>query len=334
MLFPAVYSTLAPVALASYVAKEYELPECQGRLILRGVGDTYLITSGKDRFIMRAYRNSHRTLGQIQAEVELLLALNAAGVSVSFPIADRAGNHVQHFEAAEGTRYAVLFTYAHGDSPIILSPAQLEALGNEVGKFHTGSSTIRLSSSRWTFDTYTTLVEPMQRSQSFFESLPDELTWWLYATEKAKSILEAVPAEQLPSGYCHYDVLPKNFHFAGKQITLFDFDFLGNGWLINDVMTFWTQLCLDVQFNRMSQADADRSFDKFLNAYQRHRSVSQTELEIIPSLSIGWWCYYMGFHVSHDQFLTFVQPSHLKMRTALVRQLTEKNWHRGLVGQP
>jgi Ser/Thr protein kinase RdoA (MazF antagonist) len=333
MIFPTLYSTIDPTALASYVSKAYNLGECNGRLILRGVGDTYLIISVKDRFVMRVYRNSHRTLEQIQAEVELLLALNTAGVSVSYPIADRDGSHVQHIDAAEGIRHAVLFTFAHGDSPIILSPDQLEALGNEIGKFHAVSSTIRLGSGRWSFDTYTTLVEPMQRSQSFFDSLPDELTWWLHATEKAKNILQAVPAEHLPSGYCHYDFLPKNFHFAGDQITLFDFDFFGHGWLVNDIMTFWTQLCLDVQFNRMSQADADRSFDTFLNAYQRHRSVSQTELEIIPSLSIGWWCYYMGFHVSHDQFMTFVQPSHLKMRTALLKQLTEKNWHRGLVGR-
>ena len=333
MIFPTTYSTLDPAALASYASKQYDLPNCSGRLILRGVGDTYLIDSGKGRFVMRVYRNSHRTLEQIQAEVELLLALKEAGVSVSHPIADRSCSYIQHIEAAEGKRHTVLFTFAAGDSPILLSSTQLEALGNEVGKFHQVSSTIKLSTGRWAFDIHSTLVEPMERSRPYFESLPDELTWWLHATGKAQDVLKASSLTPLHSGYCHYDFLPKNFHFKDQQITLFDFDFFGHGWLINDIMTFWTQLCLDVQFNRLTQADADRSFDTFLNAYQRHRSVSQAELEIIPSLSIGWWCYYMGFHASHDQFLTFVQPSHLKMRTALLKQLVDKNWHRGLVGR-
>jgi Ser/Thr protein kinase RdoA (MazF antagonist) len=109
-------------------------------------------------------------------------------------------------------------------------------------------------------------------------------------------------------------------------VTLFDFDFLGYGWLINDVMTFWTHLCLDVHFNRMSQIEADDSYGVFVQAYRKSRPISKEELEAVPYLSLGWWCFYMGFHATHDQFTPLVQPAQLKMRTALIRQLTERYW--------
>ncbi|MEJ1241912.1 phosphotransferase [Chryseolinea sp. T2] len=325
MLFPTIYSTLDPAALASFVSSQYELGDSRCQLIQRGVGDTYLITTSTNKFVLRIYRNDQRTFGHIQSEVELLSILRDNNVSVSYPIADRDEQYVQALDAAEGKRHAVLFSYAKGESPVKLSDTQLKVLGGEIAKFHNISSVAGLSNTRWTFDISTTLIEPINKTRHLFASLADELTWWVSVAGQAREYLESIPTDQFSTGYCHYDFLPKNFHFDDDNITLFDFDFFGKGWLVNDLMTFWTQLTLDVQINRMTQQDADHSFDLLLDAYRQHRSISDEELRAIPSLSIGWWCYYMGFHASHDQFLAFVQPGHLKMRTALIRQLAERN---------
>jgi Ser/Thr protein kinase RdoA (MazF antagonist) len=69
-----------------------------------------------NRYILRVYRSSHRNRVQIGAEVDLLLALQRAEVPVSFPIPDHAGEYIQSIPAAEGQRYAVLFSYAAGRS--------------------------------------------------------------------------------------------------------------------------------------------------------------------------------------------------------------------------
>ncbi len=75
-----------------------------------GVGDTYLVETADDRFILRVYRSSHRNLPQIKMEIALLLALQQAGVPASYPVRDRSGEVVQALTAVEGQRYAVLFT--------------------------------------------------------------------------------------------------------------------------------------------------------------------------------------------------------------------------------
>lgn len=325
-MFPTSYSTLDAAALADHVSKAYSLPPCTCKLLLRGVGDTYLISAPNDKYILRVYRNTHRTLEHIEAEVELLLALKQGNVSVSYPIHDANGNAVQVFDAAEGKRHAVLFTYAAGEPATRLTDDQIKTLGHEMARLHLISSTLTLKYDRWDFDTRTTLTEPMDRVRPILERIPDELTWWLHATSQARSELDSISDHHPAKGYCHYDLLPKNFHFEGNQITFFDFDFFGHGWLVNDLMTFWTQLCIDVQFNRLTRPDAERSFSVMLDAYRKVRPCTEYEVRSIPALQVAWWCFFMGFHASHDQFMAFAEPAHLKMRTALIRQCVKMSY--------
>lgn len=325
-LFPTIYSTLDPQALAALVTTRYELPDASGQLLVRGVGDTYLIESSGQRFILRVYRGSHRSLSQINAEIEILTALKKAAVPVSYPLADLQGNYIQQLEAAEGLRPAVLFTYAPGMTVNKLNDAQLKNLGRAMAAFHNVSASVKLKEERWEYNLTTIFDEPLQRLQPAFASIPAEYEWWQNAVQQAKSELTQLHLSDFSIGYCQYDFLPKNFHFEGDAITLFDFDFLGRGWLVNDIMTFWTHLCLDVHFGRITQAEADRSYQLLLTAYRQVRPLSEAELKAIPYLSLGWWCYYMGFHMTHDQFTALTQPAQLSMRTGVIRRLTEIYW--------
>lgn len=325
-LFPTIYSTLDPQALAALVTTRYELPDASGQLLVRGVGDTYLIQSSGQRFILRVYRGSHRSLSQINAEIEILTALKKATVPVSYPLADLQGNYIQQLEAAEGLRPAVLFTYAPGMTVNKLNDAQLKNLGRAMAAFHNVSASVKLKEERWEYNLTTIFDEPLQRLQPAFASIPAEYEWWQNAVQQAKSELTQLHLSDFSVGYCQYDFLPKNFHFEGDAITLFDFDFLGRGWLVNDIMTFWTHLCLDVHFGRITQAEADRSYQLLLTAYRQVRPLSEAELKAIPYLSLGRWCYYMGFHMTHDQFTALTQPAQLSMRTGVIRRLTEIYW--------
>lgn len=310
------------------VADRYALTGVQCRLLVRGVGDTYEVATSGDRYVLRVYRSSHRSLPQIKAEIELLLALRAAGVSVSYPIPDSPGETIQTLEAAEGKRYAVLFSFAPGEAVSILNEEQLRSLGQAVGRFHTISATIQLSDRRWSYTVDTMLYGPLEQLRGTLSGIPDEYAWWQRASERVAKKLDQLGTEGFTKGYCHFDLLPKNFHFEGPAVTLFDFDFLGYGWLVNDIMTFWTHLSLDVHFGRLTQEAADTAYATFLDAYQEHRVLSAAELAAVPYLSLGFWGFYMGFHITHDQFYSFVQPSQLKMRTAVIRQLMERYWEK------
>jgi Ser/Thr protein kinase RdoA (MazF antagonist) len=155
---------------------------------------------------------------------------------------------------------------------------------------------------------------------------PAGYAWIEQAAELVVKKLAQLDVSGFSTGYCHFDFLPKNFHFDGDSVTFFDFDFMGRGWLVNDIMTFRQHLTLDVHFGRMSQDAADRDYGLFLDAYRAVRPVSGKELEAVPYLALGFWLFYMHFHTTHDQFYPFIQPAHLKLRVGLMQQLMVKYW--------
>jgi Ser/Thr protein kinase RdoA (MazF antagonist) len=324
LVFPASYSTLSPSALASLIENKYELKNIDCQFLLRGVGDTYLVESATAHYILRVYRSSHRSLSEVQAETELLLALTAANIPVSYPIPDSSGAFIQTLEAVEGSRHAVLFTYAPGHSVSLLNEDQLSILGHQMARFHNGSSTIKLSHDRWKIDLTTTLFNPLKIVAPLFAGNPEDLAWWEQAAKQIESRLAHLQTGNFSTGYCHYDFLPKNFHFEGGDITFFDFDFLGYGWLVHDIMTFWIHLALETHFGRMTQEAADNAYAIFVAAYREYRPVSEAELAAVPLLWPGFLLHGTAFHSTHDQFYPFIQPGQLKMRTALSRQLFDR----------
>ncbi|RNI25662.1 phosphotransferase enzyme family protein [Rufibacter latericius] len=328
-VFPTAYSTLRADALASFVSEQYHLGTVQGKLLTRGVNDTYLITSPDARYILRVYRASHRNYAQVQAETDLLLALKQADVSVSYPISDAAGHVIQTLPAAEGNRCAVLFTFAPGRRVSLLNEKQLQLLGREMARFHNVSASIPLSNARWILDAETTLSKPIQAIKDFFSENQEDYLWLQEAAQKAQQHLEQFNTSSFSFGYCHYDIFPKNFHIDGdEKLTLFDFDFLARGYLVNDVMVFWQHLCLDVHHGKMTQETADQAFATFLSAYREVRHLSEEELAAMPYLALGFWVFYQGFYATHDHFLPLLQNPRLKIRMQLIRQIMERYWEK------
>jgi Ser/Thr protein kinase RdoA (MazF antagonist) len=326
-IFPATYSTLSPSSLARFISEKYGWTNVQCQFLVRGVGDTYLVETPDDRFILRVYRSSHRTLPQIKMEIALLLALQQAGVPVSYPVRDRSGEVAQALTCLEGQRYAVLFTYAPGKTVRTLTEEQLRVFGTQMARFHDISSEIQLGSDRWTFDSETTLFTPLKLLKNPFTDIPEEYSWLEQAAGQVVDRLQRAGTSAFSNGYCHFDFLPKNFHFEGDDITFFDFDFMGYGWLINDLMSFWQHLQLDVYAGRMKQEVANDMFAIFLSAYREKRLLSEEELEVMPYLSLGFWLFYMGFHTTHDQFFGFIQPATLKAYTGFLKNLAQQHWN-------
>lgn len=317
--FPVSYSTLSAPALASLIEKTYSLNQATCSLILRGVGDTYEVNTTTGKYILRVYRPTHRSLAQIQEEVDLLCALTEEEVSVAAPVAATDGSYILSLNAPEGTRHAVLFHYAPGIVLNSLRPSQAVALGREIAKFHNVSARYSQPGHRWSFDLTTTLDTPIRQLTPYLDS--DSLAWITQTADMVKERLAAVDTSGFGTGLCHFDLLPKNFHFDGDKITLFDFDFLGHGWLVNDLMTFKQQLWLDVLMGRLTSEDAENTFATVIQGYREVRTISDEELSVIPLLAPGFWLFYSGFHTTHDQFLPFIQPAHLTQRIGMLRKL-------------
>ncbi|MBP2615544.1 phosphotransferase enzyme family protein [Chryseobacterium jejuense] len=324
--FPAVYSTLCPTALSSLITEKYRLENVQCRLLVRGVGDTYLVESSSARFILRVYRSSHRSLLQIEEEVNLLLALKEAQVSVSYPIIDIFGEAILKINAAEGERHAVLFSYAPGQMVRMLSKNQLYRLGNEMARFHNVSSSFQWSGSRWNFDLETTLFKPIEKLQPVFKENQEDYLWLQRKVEQLRDKFSQIDSAGFSKGYCHFDFLPQNFHFENDSVTFFDFDFMGYGWLVNDVMTFWQHLMIDVFTKKMTYEEGQDAYRIFLEGYREYRLINEEELEAVPYLTFGFWLFYMNFHTTHDQFYAFSQLPHLKSYIGILKNIAENYW--------
>jgi Ser/Thr protein kinase RdoA (MazF antagonist) len=324
--FPARYSTLCPNALAVLIADKFNLTDVSCKLLVRGVGDTYLVETPATRFILRVYRSSHRSLPQIKEEVQLLQELQQSGVSVSYPIKKLSGDVIININAVEGERHAVLFSYAPGSPVKLLNNNQLRNLGIEMSRFHNVSAKLSLGGERWVFNANTTLYKPLELIRLAFVDDPVGYEWLEKVVNQVNDKVYLADSSTFSKGYCHFDFLPKNFHFEGDAIALFDFDFMGYGLLVNDIMSFWQHLMLDVYTSRMTKEAAMEAYDVFLQAYCEQRPVSTEELALVPYLAIGFWLFYMGFHTTHDQFYVYSQPGQVKAYTAILKHIVENYW--------
>ncbi len=322
-IFPAQYSTLSSVALQDFLEKSYGFEGMRCQLLIRNVSDTYTLENQSSKYIFKTYRDAHRKLGEIKAEVELLNILVEKGAKVSFPLTDIKGVQIQSFNAAEGTRYGVLYSYAYGKVVHTLNSEQLGILGREMAVIHNITDGLELKNPRNEYNTDTTINFPLQTIKPAFKGLEDEYAYLIGTAAKVIAKIGQLDLSRFSYGYCHYDFLPKNFHFTNEgNITFFDFDFAGKGYLINDITSFYIHYFLEVHFNKITQAEADRNFAIFVESYRQVRPLHDDEIKAIPYFGFAFWVFYLGFQYENfdDWSNIFFGPKFLKERVALIKK--------------
>jgi len=326
-VFPTQYSTLSSTALQIFLQSEYGFEILACTFLLRGVNDHYQIETKDQKYIFRIYRNTHRSFQEISSEVFFLNVLKEKGVGISFPIRTLNEEQILEFDAAEGTRYGVLFSYAQGESLDMLSDQQLANLGEELARIHQFSAEITLPFERREYNLDTTILQPIHALKPILDVNSAMAVWITETKERVISKFKTFDLSKFSYGYCHYDLFPKNFHFDHEnQITFFDFDFLGKGYLVNDLMTFWLHLSLHATFKKITQEEADRQFSVFIAAYRGIRQLHENEIAAIPYLSFGFWIFFMNFHQEHfDDFSNpFFNARYINQRLDLIKTLTDR----------
>jgi Ser/Thr protein kinase RdoA (MazF antagonist) len=86
-------------------------------------------------------------------------------------------------------------------------------------------------------------------------------------------------------------------HISGdKAITIFDFDFCGNGWLCHDIAYYTLQL-----YNtRQSDEAYQKKLESFIRGYETIEEITDEEKRIIPMIAVSIWFFYLG--VQCDRF--------------------------------
>ncbi|MBS1565109.1 MAG: phosphotransferase [Bacteroidetes bacterium] len=322
-IFPTQYSTLSAKALGEHIATKYGLPVTRCRYLLRGVSDTYVVETDADKYIFKVYRDVHRTADEIRGEIELLDILKAGAAKVSYPIYDLKGEALQAFTAVEGVRHGVLFSYAKGESHLMPNGEQLRVLGREMAFNHRITEGLKLSYPRRQYDMEWALDRPLRVVAPAFEGMEKEYAALQEKAEAARAKMAQTDVSAFGYGYLHFDYFSKNFFYDDQNnLTLFDFDFAGEGLLMYDLASFHVYQYM-LQFNnRKTAAETGHDLSVVLSGYRELRALNEEELAIMPWLGFMLMIFYIGFQYENfDDFSnTYFTPGHVKRFTEIMLQ--------------
>lgn len=288
--FPVLDSILSPVPLALLFQERYGLSRSTTCKVFRtGINHTYLVSDNEKQYVFRVYSFAWRTETEIREELRLLRLLKAHNISASYPLQDRLGQDIQKIEAPEGERYAVLFTYAAGDKIRQLSEAHCHRIGKLMAQFHKVS--LHQSAARISYDASTLTQLPYQYTRQHFPASLEEMEFVRKASEHITKVFEQAESVPLRSGIVHLDLWYDNMHIdEDAKITVFDFDFCGNGWLLLDIAYWVMQL-----FH--TEPDQDQFALKLKRFYQGYEEVSpihDEEKKLLPLAGLAIWIFYLG----------------------------------------
>jgi len=316
--FPVTDSTLSARHLAIFMQDKYGFNDRVTCKIFRtGINHTYMVVNNEIKYVLRIYCINWRSKLEISEEIRLLNLLKENQISVSYPILDKNENYIQTLEAPEGTRYAVLFSFAEGRKIRNLTHKTCFSIGMLMARMH--KVTINQKIERINYDINTLTEVPYANATSLFSESMEEMQFLKKSCTHLKTLFSEVPGN-MRNGIVHLDLWYDNMNIVDdSSITLFDFDFCGNGWLMLDITYFIMQL-----FN----TEPDRGLYKtklqsFMNGYQSITPIPDEEKRLLPIAGIAIWIFYLGVQSSRfDNWSNiFLSENYLKHYVGII-----KNW--------
>lgn len=288
--FPVIDSTISAAHLGLFLQEEYGFDEgATCRIFRTGINHTYMVSTQEIRYVFRVYSYQWRTETEIAEELRLLNLLRENGVAVSFPIADKNQRYIQSIPAPEGLRYGVLFSFAEGGKIRNLDEHNCRAIGTVMAEMH--QATLNLELERMDYTIPELALLPYQYAQKHYAESLEEMQFVKNAGRYLDDFFKQAETSQLRKGVVHLDLWYDNMNITDdRAITLFDFDFCGNGWLLLDVAYFVVQL-----FNTEPDKtlyEAKRA--AFYEEYEAITPLSGEEKRLIPYAGLAIWVFYLG----------------------------------------
>ncbi|PGB03021.1 phosphotransferase enzyme family protein [Bacillus toyonensis] len=181
-------------------------------------------------YVLRLTHSSHRSKKEVEAELDFLRYVAENGAKVAGPLYSTSQNLVEEIVAEDGTFFfASLFIYAKGEqvkgegSPY-WGNAYFEAWGKAIGQLHRLTMNYPKTDYRDTWE---------EDESSIVNELEDEKVKEIAAVLMEE--IKALPIERETFGLMHGDIHPGNFHYDGKELTIFDFDDAAYNYFIHDL---------------------------------------------------------------------------------------------------
>lgn len=307
MHFPVISSVLSEIHLGKFIRDHYALgTTVVCRLIKTFVNDTYEITTDVDKYIFRVYSSGWRSEREISEEVRLISTLQLKNIGISYAIADADGKHIQTFQAPEGTRFGVLFSFAAGEKKFNPSAETHYRIGEIMAKIHVTTAGMTLE--RMDYNAKTLLIDSFEKFKSYLPVHSSEMNLMQSARQYLLKEFEGVKTDKIRRGAVHLDIWADNLHIDNSMnVNIFDFDFCGNGWLCYDIAFYLLML----QSNEPVEEEYRKKSESFLKGYESVTGISDEEKRILPAAATALCFFYLG--VQSERFATvFFNEEHLK----------------------
>jgi Ser/Thr protein kinase RdoA (MazF antagonist) len=322
--FPVISSTLSAAHIGLLVAKKYNLVgHVTCTLLKTGINHSYLIEDATSKYVFRVYSLNWRSNLEIKEEIRLLNLLKQMEISVSYPIKDIEDDYIQYLEAPEGSRLSVLFSFAEGDKQLNFSADLHFKVGETMAKIH--QATLNFNLERTNYTPEIVLKDSLLHLQKFIPADSDEMAWMRSAQKYLLDEVQRADRSQLRSGAVHLDIWFDNLNITKDgQITIFDFDFCGNGWLCYDIAYYVLQL----HSTEKDVSQRELKVESFLKGYESVIKITDEERRLLPILGVSIYYFYLGIQCQRfDNWSNvFLNETHLKrFINLLVKKYFEEN---------
>jgi Ser/Thr protein kinase RdoA (MazF antagonist) len=321
--FPVINSTLSPVHLGLFLQQAYNLSSdtfCS--LLKTGINDSYLVIDGAEKYVFRIYSLNWRTKKEILEEIRLLNLLAENNIPVSFPLAGSDKNYIREFSAPEGNRYGVLFSFARGEKLLNFPATVHYKVGEVIAKIHRLTNKLKLD--RITYSPEVILVNSFEQLKKFISVDTQEMAFMMSAQKYLLNEFGKVNTELIRQGAVHLDIWFDNLNIDHDEITIFDFDFCGNGWLCYDIAYYILQL----HSTEKDENECKIKTGAFLDGYESVYAINDQERRLLPMLGVSLYFFYLGIQCQRfDSWSnTFLNEAYLKrFINLLVKKYFEKN---------
>lgn len=223
--------------------------------------------------IFRVTHTSHRSLADVQAELEFLSFLKSNGASVSEPVPLTNGQLVEQFGEFICCQFVMaegqLVAQADWQSPLF------ESWGKSIGQFHQLASQYEPSGAKrfdWRVDA----------NLDFSSRIPSAETKILEFADVHLAALRNLPINRELYGLIHSDAHAGNFFTHNNRLTFFDFDDCCYQWFVFDVATVLFGAVLRPWVGdsaKQREPEAKTFLSTFLEGYSKAFNVSDFMLE-------------------------------------------------------
>jgi len=308
--FPVVSSNLSPTHLAVLVQEKYDLSNHTScHLLKAGINHTYLIKDNGQRFIFRVYSIHWRSTVEILEEIRLLNLLKSHAISISYPITDKADNYIQTINAPEGERLAVMFSYAEGEKLLNFDEQNHFNIGSLMAQIHQVTENLHLERVEYTSEVL--IGKVFEYLPNFLSSSCEEMAFMKSTQAYLSDEFSNVNLKEIRKGTVHLDIWFDNLNITKDgKITIFDFDFCGNGWLCMDIAYYILQL----HSTERDETLCKSKMDSFLAGYESITPISKEEKRLLPMLGVSLYFFYIGIQCQRfDNWSnTFLNEMYLK----------------------